>query len=88
MEIRWKPSDAVNSIWRNAALLLVGVVLAGVPAYATLALNLRSQMSKADVDSEIDTRNMGLNQSLIDLKEQVRDLTKQVSDLSALERRR
>lgn len=74
--------EQTASVWKFIAITSIGIILGGAPGYATLALDHRASMTRADVDAEIDTRNGAIVQSIADLKDQLKEIEGKIDELS------
>jgi len=77
-----QPRDGlVNPVWKWIAMISVGILLGGMPAYISLELDAHSAVTRKDVDGEIIQLNAPIVTELTDLKDQVKDLTVEIHEL-------
>ena len=73
--------ERVNPLWKWIAMIAVGILLGGAPAYVSLEVDARAQLNRKDVESEINLANGPIIIGLSDLKDQVKDLAGEVHEL-------
>ena len=83
-EVEEPREERVNPVWKWVAMLAVGILLGGGPAYVSLAIDAHAAITRKDVDTEITNLNAPIVTQLSDLKDQVKDLVGEVHELRQL----
>ena len=76
--------ERVNAIWKYVAMVVVGILVGGAPAYVSLAIDAHAAVTRKDVDTEIGNLNAPIITELSNLKEQVKGLAAEIHELRQL----